>query len=390
MKKKGAIQMYKKCEFDVVIVGGGFYGCSLALQMKNYFSNVLIIEKEDDLMLRASLINQARVHNGYHYPRNIITAYRSYINFPRFIEEFKDCIVDDFTKLYAIARHGSKVNAFQFNEMFQGIGAPIERASQKYQKIFNKELIEEVFLVKEFAFDAKILKEIMKVRLEAAGVSISYNTEVLRVENQDSSELIQLDLKDSEAIAAKFVFNCTYSQINKLMKDSNLPLLPMKQELTEMALIQMPEELKDVGITVMDGPFFSTMPYPSQNLNSLSHVRYTPHFSWVDREHFMDGHEYMKKNKLKSHYLYMLNDSQRYIPALKEAKYVESIYEIKTVLLQNEDDDGRPILYRENYGIDHLYNIMGGKIDNIYDILERIYEDKAFLSKKEYVGGVNI
>jgi hypothetical protein len=273
--------------------------------------------------------------------------------------------------------------------MFQGIGAPIEKASQKYQQIFNKELIEEVFLDKEFAFDAIILKEIMKEKLEVAGVSVSFNTEVIRVEKPDFSELIQLDLKDDESIKAKFVFNCTYSQINKLMKDSNLPLLPMKQELTEMALIQMPDELQDIGITVMDGPFFSTIPYPSKNLHSLSHVRYTPHFSWVDREHFMDGHEYMKNHEIKSHYLYMLNDSQRYIPALKEAKYVESIYEIKTVLLQNEDDDGRPILYRENYGIDHLYNIMGGKIDNIYDILERIHEDKAFLSEKEYVGGTN-
>lgn len=384
MEKKGVTLMYRKNEYDVVIVGGGFYGCSLALQMRKYFSNIVVVEKGQDLMLRASLINQARVHNGYHYPRNIVTAYRSYVNFPRFTEEFKSCILDDFTKLYSIARYGSKVNAFQFYEMFREIGAPIEKAHPKYQKIFNKELVEEVFLVKEFAFDAVILKEIMKQKLEDAGVTVLYNTEVLRIESQDSEDGIRVELNDADPICSKFVFNCTYSQINKLMKDSKLPLLPMKEELTEMALIEMPDELADIGITMMDGPFFSTMPYPSKSLHSLSHVRYTPHFSWIDQENFMDGHEYMDHTKIQSNYLYMLKDAQRFIPGLKEAKYVESIFEIKTVLIQNEDDDGRPILYRENYGIKNLYNIMGGKIDNIYDILERIEEDKAFVEKKEF------
>lgn len=377
--------MFKEKEYDVVVIGGGFYGCSLAIQLKKYFSKVLLVEKEHDLMLRASLVNQARVHNGYHYPRNIITAYRSYVNFPRFTEEFKECVVDDFTKLYAIARYGSKVNAFQFNEMFKGIGAPVEKASPKYQKLFNKELVEEVFLVKEFAFDAVILKELMKQKLEAAKVEVSYLTEVEEVwENQPNK--IGLRMKNEDIIKSTFVFNCTYSQLNLLLKNSGLPLLPMKQELTEMALVQMPDELVDVGITVMDGPFFSSMPYPSKGLHSLSHVRYTPHFNWIDREKFMDGHEYLRNNPIQSHYLYMLNDAKRFIPSINEANYVESIYEIKSVLLQNEDDDGRPILYRENYGINNFYNIMGGKIDNIYDILERVEEDKALLNKQELAG----
>jgi hypothetical protein len=370
-------------EYDVVIVGGGFYGCSLALQMKQYFSKIIVLEKGSDLMQRASLINQARVHNGYHYPRNIITAYRSYVNFPRFTKEFKECVVDDFTKLYAIARHGSKVNAFQFHEMFKGIGAPIEKASPKDKRIFNNELIEEVFLVREYAFDAVILKNIMKQKLEDAGITVCYNTEVTKVSRDDYADLIKVNLNEKDPIYGKFAFNCTYSQINKLLKDSDLPMLPMKEELTEMALIKVPDELEKVGITVMDGPFFSTMPYPSKNLHSLSHVRYTPHFSWIDREHFMDGHAYMEQTPIQSKYLFMLNDAKRYIPLLGESKYVESIFEIKTVLIQNEDDDGRPILYRENYGIKNLYHIMGGKIDNIYDMLERVQEDHAFLTKEE-------
>ena len=41
---------------------------------------------------------------------------------------------------------------------------------------------------------------------------------------------------------------------------------------------------------------------------------------------------------------------------------------VKTVLQQNENNDGRPILYRKDYGFKNFDIVMGGKIDNIYDV----------------------
>ncbi|ULL19028.1 FAD-dependent oxidoreductase [Paenibacillus sp. H1-7] len=368
--------MDRKEEYDVVVVGGGFYGCNIALLMKQYFSKVLIIEKSSDLLSRASLVNQARVHNGYHYPRNIITAYRSYVNFPRFIKDFNKCVVDDFEKLYAIVKSTSKVNAYQFYNMFQQIGTPIEVADTRYQKLFNHNLVEEVFKVKEFAFDAVILKEMLKEQLDSAGVEVLYDTEVQKVK-QDVKKIL-VSLSGDRELHASHVYNCTYSQINKMLRNSNLPLLPFKHEITEMALIEMPDELKKIGITVMDGPFFSTMPYPSENLHSFSHVRYTPHRSWNDMNDIVDGEEQLLKSKSKSNFIYMLRDTERYLPIIRESKYIKSIYEIKTVLLQNEADDGRPILFKKDYFVDNLSIVMGGKIDNIYDILELINETKQF------------
>ena len=120
--------------------------------MRRFFKNVIIIEKEPDLLQRASYINQARVHMGYHYPRNLVTAYRSFINFPRFVNDFKKSIISDFTKLYAIARVGSKVNAHRFYSMFKKMGVPIEEGPDEYDSLFNPELIKKVILVKEYAF----------------------------------------------------------------------------------------------------------------------------------------------------------------------------------------------------------------------------------------------
>ncbi len=365
---------------DVVIIGGGFYGCCLALFMRGYFDNIVLLEKEDDLLKRASAINQARVHTGYHYPRSFVTAYRSFVNFPRFVLDFRKAIVGDFTKLYGIARKGSKVNSRRFYDMFRQMNAKISVAPPKLKCLFNDELIEEAFIVEEMAFDAVVLRDILKEKLVKAGVSVLFGCEVEKVGQVADGEQVFVNLSETDcSYTARFVFNCTYSQINKLLSSSGIDLLPFKHELTEMALIEVPDELKSLGITIMDGPFFSTMPYPSRQLHSLSHVRYTPHHHWSDLDFFVDGHKHLYESHLTSNYEHMIRDAQRYIPSLHQAKYVESLYEIKTVLLQNELDDGRPILFRQNHGVQNFSTIMGGKIDNIYDVLELIREAKKSL-----------
>ena len=162
-----------------------------------------------------------------------------------------------------------------------------------------------------------------------------------------------------------------------------MPLLNLKHEITEMSLIELPDELKNFSITIMDGPFFSIMPFPSRNLNTFSHVRYTPHGSWIDKDEYHNGYEILKDYEKKSNFRYMINDAKRYIPLLENAVYKDSIYEVKTVQVKNETDDGRPILFTKDYEIKNFSNIMGGKIDNIYEILDTIKETKEFLGIKK-------
>ena len=125
----------------------------------------------------------------------------------------------------------------------------------------------------------------------------------------------------------------------------------------------------------MDGEFFSIMPYPAYSyfkcLNTLSHVRYTPHAYWHDVECFHDGYleleHYHKKTNFSGNNSRINFFSHTKTPS---NKYVDSLFEVKVVSAYNENDDGRPIIFANNYGIQNFSNILGGKIDNIYDILE--------------------
>src|SRR5580704_11832618 len=110
-------------ETDAVVIGGGFFGCHIALALKGSgFERVHLIEREQGLMRRASFANQARVHNGYHYPRSFTTALSSRHNFGRFVREHAFAIVPGVEMVYAIATT-SRVSANQFERFCTEIDA---------------------------------------------------------------------------------------------------------------------------------------------------------------------------------------------------------------------------------------------------------------------------
>jgi hypothetical protein len=165
------------------------------------------------------------------------------------------------------------------------------------------------------------------------------------------------------------VFNCTYSSLNSVLAASNASLIPLKRELTELALVQSPPELEGIGVTVMDGPYFSLMPYPARpGLSTLSHVRYTPHHAWnddagsipLDGIALLDGHA--------TRFPHMVRDAARYLPSIAGARYVDSLWEIKGIMPRSEQDDSRPILFKESPEIPGLFSVLGAKIDSAYDV----------------------
>lgn len=362
-----------------VIIGGGFYGLRIALFLVEELGieDVVVIEKESTMMSRASYVNQARVHNGYHYPRSILTGYRSAVNFPNFVEEYENAVVSDFNKYYSIARQLSKVNSRQFVGFCKKIGVDINAAPTDIKALFNMKLTEDIFTVKEYAFDSHKLRDMLLKRIaQFPNIQIKNSEQVERVES-NADKTISVYTDKGVYIAGQ-VLNCTYSRINTLHRASGLPLVALKHEVAEMCLVRLPDHLKDFSITMMDGPFFSIMPFPSRGLHTLSHVRYTPHESWTDNEDTdierHDTHGYFEKTSIKSNYRQMYADVIRFIPALKDMEYADSIREIKTVLVKSEGDDSRPILFKSHFGMQNYTCIMGGKLDNIYDVFEELVE----------------
>ena len=367
--------MASRPEFDSIIVGGGFFGCSLAVHLRRDLrQRVVLFERGDDLMQRASYANQARVHNGYHYPRSLLTALRCRVNFPRFVEDYSECIVGDLEKYYAVGRTFSKTTAAQFRQFCERVGAPIKPAPQAIRRLFDADLVEDVFSVHELAFDSVLLKQRVLRDLAEHGVEVRLGTELasVRANSEGALEGTFVGPGASGTLTGSAVYNCTYSRLNGLLAASGWPLIHLKHELTEMPLVEVPEEIQGKGFTMMCGPFFSLMPFPPRGLYTLSHVRYTPHAEWADLpgQPWRDPYAILAGVERHSNFPHMIRDVSRYMPCLRACRQVDSLWEIKTVLPKSEVDDSRPVLYRENCGLPNLTCMLGAKIDNIYDVLE--------------------
>ena len=73
---------------DKLIIGAGLYGLYAALYCAKRGQQVEVLEMEEAPFTRATYINQARVHMGYHYPRSLSTAMKSAGYFKRFTEDY--------------------------------------------------------------------------------------------------------------------------------------------------------------------------------------------------------------------------------------------------------------------------------------------------------------
>lgn len=356
-----------------VVIGGGFYGCSIALYLaKQRGFAVTVLETAPQIMQRASLVNQARVHNGYHYPRSLTTAARSRANYPLFVAAYAESVVRNFTKLYALARIGSKINTKQMESLCRSIDAPLIRAPREIRALFSPNTVSDVYIVEEYAFNSAILARKIEGELLAAGIDLRLATEVLAVEQGPGSVRVTAR-RDSEhhVFDADLAFNCTYCNLGQFTSKPTEMAQVLRHELTEIALIEPPDELKAFGVTVMDGPFFSCMPFPTAGLHSLTHVRYTPHATW-DEDRELTPDRILRENGRQTRVDWMLRDAQRFLPALERSRYVRSLYEVKTVLKINDGNDGRPIMLARSPPYGRMFSVLGGKIDNIYDIIERL------------------
>ncbi len=224
-------------------------------------------------------------------------------------------------------------------------------------------------------FDADKLRAELWGRIQDRRITVYFETEAVKVTPRPGMPQPELrvdlcNLRDGArwALRCGQLYNCTYARINALLGQSGLQKIHLRHEATEMALINVPPRLQNFSVTVMCGPFFSLMPFPPKGLATLSHVSYTPHYGWADDPANLSTVPHEPAFPLPSHFDRMWRDAARYLPALCEAEYVDSVWEVKTILPQSDANDSRPILFKRDPYAPNVISLLGGKIDNIYDL----------------------
>ncbi len=373
--------------YDRIIIGAGLYGLYSALFCGMRKESVLVLECDSAPFKRATYINQARVHQGYHYPRSLSTALKSAGYFERFNKDYSFCVNREFQKVYATSSQYSWSNGEQFKNFCKAAGIPCEELHA--ERFFKRGMCDGAFLTKEYTYDAMLLKEYLLERVgEYKNIEIQYGETVSEIEEHQDYYEIYTD--NGKKYRTDFLLNATYASTNQILNMAGYEKFGIKYELCEIILCDVNQKSEKYGFTVMDGPFFSIMPFGKTGLHSLTSVTFTPHTtSYEELPTFScqkKSNGYCCKELLgncndcpakpKTAFPYMANLARKYLKEEYDFSYRSSLYSMKPILMSSEIDDSRPTVIRIYHKKPTFVGVLSGKINTVYDLDEVLSDEK--------------
>lgn len=321
------------------VIGAGFYGCHIGLELLRAGHDVKIFESQPDIFKGASGSIPARIHEGFHYPRSKKTRDACHNHAIEFTRHYADFIRNIDTNIYAIAKDRSLVDFDQYV-------STLERENRfeiiKDPSKYGLQNVEGAILTEERHIVTDEVKEYFRKELHSV---LNFNV----VPEEIDSPLFDI------TIDATF---CAYD--NKSI------------DRYEPCVVGLLEGDTSHAITIMDGPFGSLYPWnPKNNLCSLSSAKFSP-FSktcrtYTEAQAILNSLTRWEKTRQIGD---MSEDLARYYPELKKYKIAGVMSSIRAMPLSGADTRLVDVVKVGNTGI----RIRAGKIDAVVQAARIIKE----------------
>ena len=182
----------------IAIIGGGFYGCNFAIEIKEKFKNLVditIFDKEKSILTGAIANNQHRLHLGFHYPRCDVTIEQSKRTYNSFLDQFGHCTVG--CPNYYLVHNESQVSYDKYLDKFKTKEINYEEIDKKeISKFVEIKNIEGVVKCDERVINLTKLRGEIKKKLINSGIKVFVDKKINNIH----------ELKEYD-----HVINCTYS-----------------------------------------------------------------------------------------------------------------------------------------------------------------------------------
>jgi hypothetical protein len=341
----------------IAVIGAGLFGSTLAIALRKAGYQVELFEKNSEILASASGINQYRLHRGYHYPRSIPTAVSAKSAAPFFENEYGEALIKTADHYYCIAKEESKVLSQQFLNF-------CETCELEYAKVnldcINPESVQLTIRADEHIIDPIVLRDIINKKFVAAHVNLHLNTEFTTDRFSDFD----------------YVVNCTYASLNGILENCPDKREQYQFELCEKPVLQLPVAFQNKSIVVIDGPFMCIDPYANTGYHVMGNVVHAIHVSNI-------GYHPVVPDQFKS----LLNkgiivnppvtnigkfieSAAYFMPEIRKAKHIGSMFTFRTVLPNVDATDERPTLVsRVNKKV---INVFSGKLGNSVEVAEKV------------------
>ena len=363
--------------FERIVIGAGLFGAYSALVLARKGLKVCLVEQGEEILGRASYINQARLHTGLHYPRSLHTAIEAKNYYEKFRSRYPSAI-RDFQQIYAISRYNSKTNINDFSDFISRLGLEVQEISSDLY--FHKSSISGAFQVEEPTFDSLELRKLFKQEIEGSpNIKVMLNSKVIggAVEQNE----VELYLENGSVLHGAGLIIAAYAGINGIRDKLKLDLLPLTFEIADVHIGKVPQFFENVGFTVMDGPFWSVMPFGNTSFSSLTSVGLTPLVKsekfprFVCQTHRTDCEPFGLANcstcsfRPKSNLDHILQQVSLHLKGFNGFESKQRLTTVKTILTSSEVDDSRPTVIKKEDS-SSVWTIFSGKITTLFDIEE--------------------
>ncbi len=344
----------------VAVVGAGIFGVTCAITFAKNGCEVDLFEKESDIFTHATGINQFRLHRGYHYPRSLETISSCFHGERDFQQKYGEAVLDDgIEHYYCIASHESKVCPEYFKIILDSYNLEYQEG---YPLILNKDKVAYSVRVNEYLYDPHILKAL------CIGYLVKFKVNLLLNQKVSKEELLSKNYN--------IIIVATYSDNNSWVPE--LRQRDYQYEVCEKLILKLPEQYRNKSVVILDGAFMCIDPFGRTGYHAMGNVVHAVHQTTVGKKPEIDEkyHQILNKGIISdppfSNRDKFLESAEEYFPGIKDcAKYIGSMFTIRTVLPHRDHDDARPTII-ERYN-DKIITVFSGKIPTCISAAREVY-----------------
>ena len=361
----------------IAVIGGGWYGSHIALELAQKGYSVTLYEKNPHLFSEISGLFGIRLHIGPHYPRSETTRRSCLHGFLQFTTKYPDLVVAHDSSVYAVGEEDasgkpSKVTVEEF--------VKVCREHSKCKIIYNiKErgydnLQVAVELAEPSVYVGRGLHDFFQERLFKSGVTIRCNYDIRSVRRVKGGEVeVVNDEKETERF--DHVVNATSFQALLPRNRLSLPFEIFYQPC--LALVYedtQPTSEKPFSFIVMDGWYPCMMPaveYGSEQSQGpkryiLTHGMWTIMASYTEvsnaKKHLASIDDTFIDEQVRPSCEREIN---RFLPSFKNRfKYIKWIGAVLAKIRNNREFRSSITLQDAESGM--IY-VLPGKVSNIFD-----------------------
>ena len=247
----------------ILIIGGGIHGCFFGKELLSLGAkNIILIEKNNELLNETSFATHNRANMGYHYPRSIKTAEECKKGNELFQKEFPK-FFSKKNKSYYLIDKKSKTNFKTYLSFLNKMKLNF-KIKFPHLKFVKHKRIENSIITNEAVFNHEKISKYLNNNLQKK-ITIIKNFNLNKIQIKKDHLLIEsLNNKKLKIYNCKKILNCTYHNMNKIIKifDNKIKLNKFTYQKTEILIVKSKHKIPP--LTYMDGNFSTIMPYANK------------------------------------------------------------------------------------------------------------------------------